>query len=260
MSALLTKIDEKHVATLTLNRPLIHNAIDDTLILELTNALRDLESKPQVRAVLLTSNGSSFCAGADLHWMRRMASFSQEENLRDAEALAGLLRRLSVLAKPTMAVVQGPAYGGGVGLVAACDIAIAADSAVFSLSEVRLGLIPATISPYVIGAIGARAARRYFLTGERFTAAEALRLGLVHEVVAADQLQRVAERMLGALLEGGPRAQAEAKRLVADVTNKPLEPALLDETAKRIASVRASAEGREGITAFLEKRKPNWVK
>jgi methylglutaconyl-CoA hydratase len=260
MSALLTKIDEKHVATLTLNRPLIHNAIDDTLILELTNALRDLESKPQVRAVLLTSNGSSFCAGADLHWMRRMASFSQEENLRDAEALAGLLRRLSVLAKPTMAVVQGPAYGGGVGLVAACDIAIAADSAVFSLSEVRLGLIPATISPYVIGAIGARAARRYFLTGERFTAAEALRLGLVHEVVVADQLQRVAERTLGALLEGGPRAQAEAKRLVADVTNKPLEPALLDETAKRIASVRASAEGREGITAFLEKRKPNWVK
>jgi methylglutaconyl-CoA hydratase len=260
MSALLTKIDEKHVATLTLNRPLIHNAIDDTLILELTNALRDLESKPQVRAVLLTSNGSSFCAGADLHWMRRMASFSQDENLRDAEALAGLLRRLSVLAKPTMAVVQGPAYGGGVGLVAACDIAVAADSAVFSLSEVRLGLIPATISPYVIGAIGARAARRYFLTGERFTAAEALRLGLVHEVVAADQLQRAAERTLGALLEGGPRAQAEAKRLVADVTNKPLEPALLDETAKRIASVRASAEGREGITAFLEKRKPNWVK
>jgi methylglutaconyl-CoA hydratase len=260
MSALLTKIDEKHIATLTLNRPLIHNAIDDTLILELTNALRDLESKPQVRAVLLTSSGSSFCAGADLHWMRRMASFSQDENLRDAEALAGLLRRLSVLAKPTMAVVQGPAYGGGVGLVAACDIAVAADSAVFSLSEVRLGLIPATISPYVIAAIGARAARRYFLTGERFTAAEAHRLGLVHEVVAADQLQRAAERMLGALLEGGPRAQAEAKRLVADVANKPIEPALLDDTAKRIASVRASAEGREGITAFLEKRKPNWVK
>jgi methylglutaconyl-CoA hydratase len=260
MSALLTKIDEKHVATLTLNRPLIHNAIDDTLILELTNALRDLETKTQVRAVVLAASGSSFCAGADLHWMRRMAGFSQDENLRDAEALAGLLRRLSVIAKPTLAVVQGPAYGGGVGLVAACDIAIAADSAVFSLSEVRLGLIPATISPYVIGAIGARAARRYFLTGERFTAADALRLGLVHEVVAADQLQRAAERMLGALLEGGPRAQAEAKRLVADVSNKPLEPALLDETAKRIAAVRATAEGKEGITAFLEKRKPNWVK
>jgi methylglutaconyl-CoA hydratase len=260
MSALLIQIDEKHVATLTLNRPLIHNAIDDTLIMELTNALRDLETKQQVRAVVLTSSGSSFCAGADLHWMRRMAGFSAEENLRDAEALAGLLRRLSALGKPTLAVVQGPAYGGGVGLVAACDIAVASDNAVFSLSEVRLGLIPATISPYVIGAIGVRAARRYFLTGERFTAAEAHRLGLVHEVVPPDQLQRAAERMLAALLEGGPRAQAEAKRLVADVANKPLEPALLDETAKRIATVRASPEGREGITAFLEKRKPNWVK
>jgi methylglutaconyl-CoA hydratase len=260
MSALLIQIDEKHVATLTLNRPLIHNAIDDTLIMELTNALRDLETKQQVRAVVLTSSGSSFCAGADLHWMRRMAGFSAEENLRDAEALAGLLRRLSALGKPTLAVVQGPAYGGGVGLVAACDIAVASDNAVFSLSEVRLGLIPATISPYVIGAIGVRAARRYFLTGERFTAAEAHRLGLVHEVVPPDQLQRAAERMLAALLEGGPRAQAEAKRLVADVANKPLEPALLDETAKRIATVRASPEGREGINAFLEKRKPNWVK
>ncbi|HET6220998.1 MAG TPA: enoyl-CoA hydratase-related protein, partial [Dongiaceae bacterium] len=202
MSALLIQIDEKHVATLTLNRPLIHNAIDDTLIMELTNALRDLETKQQVRAVVLTSSGSSFCAGADLHWMRRMAGFSAEENLRDAEALAGLLRRLSALGKPTLAVVQGPAYGGGVGLVAACDIAVASDNAVFSLSEVRLGLIPATISPYVIGAIGVRAARRYFLTGERFTAAEAHRLGLVHEVVPPDQLQRAAERMLAALLEG----------------------------------------------------------
>ncbi|HEY7706273.1 MAG TPA: enoyl-CoA hydratase/isomerase family protein [Gaiellaceae bacterium] len=259
-STLLSEIDSDGRALVTLNRPEVHNAFDDALVVRLINELRQLEASDRVRVVLLTGSGRTFCAGADLAWMSRTAGYGQAENLADALGLAELMQTLDRLAKPTIALVQGPAYGGGVGLVACCDLAVAAPAARFRFSEVRLGLVPAVISPYVVTAIGARAARRYFLTGERFTAAEALRLGLVHEVVVADQLQRAAERMLGALLEGGPRAQAEAKRLVADVTNKPLEPALLDETAKRIASVRASAEGREGITAFLEKRKPNWVK
>jgi methylglutaconyl-CoA hydratase len=192
--------------------------------------------------------------------MRRMSTASQDENMRDAEQLAGVMRRLNILAKPTLAVVQGAAYGGGVGLVAACDIAIASEGATFSLSEVKLGLIPSVISPYVIAAMGARAARRYFLTGERFSAADALRLGLVHEVVPGDHLARAADRVIAALLEAGPRALVEAKKLVFDVAGKPIEPALIDETTRRIASLRASNEGREGMAAFLEKRKPNWIK
>ncbi len=260
MSALLTKIDEKYIATVTLNRPLIHNAIDDQLIHELMGVFRDLEQKPQVRAVMLTASGPSFCAGADLQWMKRMAAASQDENLRDAEQLAGVMRRLNIFPRPTIALVQGAAYGGGVGLGAACDVAVASEGATFSLSEVKLGLIPSVISPYVVAAMGARAARRYVLTGERFGSAEALRFGLVHEVVPADHLLRTADRIVAALLEGGPRAQVEAKKLVFDVAGKPIEPALIDETARRIASLRASPEGKEGVAAFLEKRKPNWVK
>ena len=260
MSALLTKIDEKNIATITLNRPLIHNAIDDQQIHELMNALRDLEQKPQVRAVLLTAAGPSFCAGADLQWMKRMAAASQDENLRDAEQLAGMLRRLNIFPRPTVALVQGSAFGGGVGLLAACDVAIASEGATFSMSEVKLGLIPAVISPYVIAAMGARAARRYFLTGERFSAEEALRLGLVHETVPGDHLLRAGDRVIVALLEGGPRAHVEVKRLIFDVTGKPIEPAVIDETTRRIAAIRASPEGREGVTAFLDKRKPNWIK
>lgn len=260
MSAIISKIDERNVLTLTLNRALIHNAFDDTVIRELTEALRDVELKPQVRAVMLTAAGPSFSAGADLHWMRRMSGYSLDENINDAVGLASLMRRLDSLPKPTMAVVQGAAYGGGVGLVAACDIAIASETATFSLSEVRLGLIPAVISPYVLKAIGARAARRYFLTGEKFSAAEALRIGLVHEVVPPDHLHRVAEKVMGYVLEGGPRAQVEAKRLINDVDGKAIDVALTDETARRIATMRASPEGREGVGAFLEKRKPNWPK
>jgi methylglutaconyl-CoA hydratase len=260
MSAIISKIDDRNVLTLTLNRALIHNAFDDTVIRELTEALRDVELKPQVRAVMLTAVGPSFSAGADLHWMRRMSGYSLDENINDAVGLASLMRRLDSLPKPTMAVVQGAAYGGGVGLVAACDIAIASETATFSLSEVRLGLIPAVISPYVLKAIGARAARRYFLTGEKFGAAEALRIGLVHEVVPPDHLHRVAEKVMGYVLEGGPRAQVEAKRLIDDIAGKPIDVALTDETARRIATIRASPEGREGVGAFLEKRKPNWPK
>lgn len=260
MSAIASKLDDRNIATVTLNRPLVHNAFDDVLINDLTAALKDLEAKSQVRALILNAAGSSFSAGADLHWMRRVAEQADDANRRDAESLAGLLRRLNGFPKPTVAVVQGAAYGGGVGLIAACDIALAADSAAFSLSEVKLGLIPAVISPYVVAAIGQRHARRLFLTGERFTAADALRIGLVSEVVAPDALARAADRVVASLLEGGPRAQVAAKRLIADVSGKAVDIPLIEETARRIANIRASPEGREGVAAFLEKRKPNWMR
>jgi len=256
---LLTERTEQGVATLRLNRPEVHNALDGALIAALTDALGQVDADPAVRTVLLAANGQSFSAGADLQWMRRMAEASEAENEADARALAELMRRLDRLSKPAVAAVQGPVFGGGVGLVACCDIAIAADTAVFALSEVRLGLIPAVVSPYVIAAIGPRAARRYFLTAERFDAAEALRLGLVHRVVPAAELTTATDRLLAMLAEGGPRAQAEAKRLIADVTGRPIDAALIDDTAGRIARIRASAEGREGIAAFLSKRKPSWI-
>ena len=259
MSAITLKIDDRNIATLTLNRPVIHNAFDDTLIREMTDQIRDLEKNGAVRALVLASTGPNFSAGADLQWMRKMAGASLEVNQRDAEALGGMLRRLHVFPRPTIAAVQGAAYGGGVGLIAACDIAIASDVAQFSLSEVRLGLIPAVISPYVMSAIGERQARRYFLSAERFSAGEALRIGLVHEVVPPDALARTVEKVLDAILQGGPKAQIAAKRLIGDVANKPIDPNLLDETAQRIAAVRASDEGKEGVSAFLDKRKPNWI-
>ncbi len=246
------------VATIRLNRPEVHNAFDDALIADLTGVLRAVAADGSVRAVVLSAAGKSFSAGADLNWMRRMAGASIAENEADARALADLMRTLHDLAKPTVAVIQGPAYGGGVGLVAACDIAIAADSATFALSEVRLGLIPAVVSPYVVAAIGARAARRYFLTGERFGAAEALRLGLVHNVVPADRLEHTLAEIVAALRDGAPFAQAAAKRLVVDVAGRPIDAALAAETAQRIAEIRAGAEAKEGIAAFLDKRKPAW--
>jgi methylglutaconyl-CoA hydratase len=212
-----------------------------------------------LRALVLASTGPNFSAGADLQWMRKMAGASIEVNQQDAEALGGMLRRLHLFPRPTIAAVQGAAYGGGVGLIAVCDIAIASEVAQFSLSEIRLGLIPAVISPYVIAAIGERQARRYFLTAERFTAAEALRIGLVHEVVPPDHLMRTVEKVVEAMLQGGPKAQVAAKRLIGDVANKPIDPNLLDDTARRIAAVRASDEGKEGVSAFLDKRKPNWI-
>ncbi len=254
----LQAVDDAGVARLTLKRPEVHNAFNDELIADLTAALKRLEQDPAVRAVLLAAEGKSFSAGADLNWMKRMAGYSEEENRADARGLAGLMRRLDGLAKPTVALVQGAAYGGGVGLVACCDIAIAATRASFCLSEVKLGLIPAVISPYVIAAIGARAARRYFVTAERFDAEAALRLGLVQEVVAPEELEAAGRRVLDALLAGGPEAQAAAKRLVRDLAGLPIDDALVEETAKRIAEVRAGAEAREGVSAFLEKRPPAW--
>lgn len=257
-SNILVDTDARGVVTVTLNRPAIHNAFDDALIAELTAALRRLETDAAVRAIVLTGSGQSFSAGGDLNWMRRMAQYSDAENFADAMALAELLRTLNELAKPTLARVNGAAFAGGLGLVCCCDIAVAAEEAVFCVSEVRLGLVPATISPYVVAAIGPRAARRYFLTAERFSAAEARRIGLVHEVAPRADLDAAAERLVGALLDGGTAAQARSKRLIAEVQDRPVTEAMMSLTARAIAEARASAEGREGLAAFFEKRKPAW--
>jgi methylglutaconyl-CoA hydratase len=256
----LQEIDDDGIAWLTLTRPEVHNAFNDTLIAELSAVLTGLGTDTRVRVVVLSAQGRSFSAGADLNWMQRTAKYSKEENLKDARALAGLMRALNALPKPTIVLVQGPAFGGGVGLVACCDIAIAAETAKFSLSEVKLGLIPSVISPYVIAAIGQRAARRYFLTGEVFTADEALHLGLVHQVVPDEALHDVGKRTIKALLAGGPNAQVAAKELIFDVSGRPLDDKLVELTAGRIARLRATDEAQEGIAAFLEKRKPRWVK
>lgn len=246
-------------AAITLTRGEIHNAFDDALIADLTAAFRQVGADPAVRVVILAAEGRSFSAGADLNWMRRMAGYSEAENLADAKALAGLMQAIDTCPKPTIARVQGAAFGGGVGLVACCDIAVASDRANFCLSEVKLGIVPAVISPYIVRAIGPRAARRYVQTAERFGAAEAHRLGLVHEVTAEDVLDVVIGGIVDALRLGGPEAQREAKSLVALVADR--NPAdVLDETARRIAAIRAGAEGQEGLTAFLEKRSPAWVR
>jgi len=251
---------QRGIATVRMNRPDVHNAFDDHLIAELTTELRRLDQAPEVRVVVLAASDKSFSAGADLNWMQRMAKYSEAENLRDAVAMAGLMRTLHGMHKPTIARVQGAAFGGGVGLVACCDIAVAAAEASFSLSEVRLGLIPSVISPYVIAAIGEREARRYFLTAERFGAEEARRIGLVHEVTAGDRLDEAVKNFADHLVKGGPNALAAAKKLIADIARRPLDDALMEETARRIASIRVSQEGREGLSAFLEKRPPAWTK
>ncbi len=258
--AILLDLDDRGVATVTLDRSELHNAFDDELIAALTGTFEALGRDSRVRVVVLAARGKSFSAGADLRWMRRMAAYSREENLVDARSLARLMRTLDELPKPTVAVVQGPAYGGGVGLIACCDVALASPRATFCLSEVRLGIVPAVISPYFVAAIGPRAARRYMLTAETFDAEEARRLGLVHEVVDPAALWPAAERVLEALLRNGPQALGAAKALVARVARSPLDDALVAHTAERIASIRASDEGREGLGAFLEKRAPAWVK
>ena len=246
------------MATVTLNRPEVHNAFDDETIERLTRELRMLGDDEDVRVVLLTARGPSFCAGADLKWMKQTSEFSKAENLQDASALAELLLVLDTLPKPTVALIQGPAYAGGVGLVCACDIAIAARSARFSLTEVRLGLIPAVISPLVISTIGESYARRYFLTGERMSSSDAERIGLVHEVVPDEALTVRGETFVKLLLQGGPTAQAEAKALIKDVRGRALDGEMLVDLAKRIARIRVSDEAQEGMSAFLEKRNPRW--
>jgi methylglutaconyl-CoA hydratase len=247
------------VATVTLNRPDLRNAFNEQAIAELALAFDELGRNELVRAIVLAANGPAFCAGADLNWMKKMAGYSHDENLADASRLADMLRTIYLCPKPTVARVQGDCYAGGMGLVAACDIVVAADTVNFCLSEVKLGLIPATISPYVIKAMGEQAARRYFITAERFDAAAALRMGFAHEVVAAESLDTTVAGLVKALVSNSPNAVVEAKKLVRDVVGAPVTDALLRDTAQRIAAIRASGEGREGVASFLEKRKPNWL-
>jgi methylglutaconyl-CoA hydratase len=256
---LQTEID-RGVGIVTLNRADRHNAFDDAAIVELIHAVATLEADPAVGVLVISSTGKSFCAGADLNWMQRVAGYGPEENLRDARALAEMLWRIAQCPKPVIARVQGPAYGGGVGLIAACDIAIATFDASFALSEVRLGIIPAAISPHVIAAIGERHARRYMLTAERFSASEGYRLGLVHEIVADEAaLDEAIGDLIEALLGNGPDAMAECKELIRAVAHRPLTPEVVDDTARRIARVRTTPEAQEGMAAFLAKRKPNWT-
>jgi methylglutaconyl-CoA hydratase len=247
-----------HVATVTLNRPEVRNAFNETTIAELTDAFRQLDARAEIRAIVLAAHGPAFCAGADLNWMKRMATFSHEENRLDARQLADMLAAIYRVSKPVIARVSGDAFAGGVGLVAACDIVVAVDSARFCLSEARLGLIAATIAPYVVRALGERASRRYFMTAEPFDAATACRLGLVHEVVGMESLDSTVQKFAAALCANGPAAVRESKRLVQDVAGRLLDEALIDETARRIAHIRASEEGREGVASFLEKRSPAW--
>ena len=257
--SVLLNIDHHGVATLTLNREEKHNAFDDAIIAELTAKLKQLDADPAVRVVVLTHVGKTFSAGGDLNWMRSMAKFSEKENLDDALKLAELLETLDTLSKPTIARVNGPAYGGGVGLVVCCDIAIASLSAKFALTEVRLGLVPAVISPYVIAAIGAHQARRYFLTAEIIEPQQAYDMGLVHEVVTTDILDETVGSAATALLKAGPKALMTAKQLIAEQSATDRR-AVKKRTAELIAKLRVSPEGQEGLTAFLEKRPPNWIK
>ncbi|CAN7604040.1 enoyl-CoA hydratase/isomerase family protein [Trinickia sp. LjRoot230] len=246
------------VATVTLNRPEVRNAFNEAMIAELSDAFAQLDARDDVRAIILAANGPAFCAGADLNWMKKMAGFSDAENRADARRLADMLSAVYRSSKPVIARVSGDAYAGGVGLVAASDIAIAADTARFCLSEARLGLIAATIAPYVVRALGERASRRYFTTAEPFDCMTACRLGLVHEAVPADQLDAAVQRIAETLCANGPQAVRESKRLVQDVAGCALDETLIADTAVRIARIRASDEGREGVAAFLDKRAPSW--
>jgi len=247
------------VAIVWLTRETVRNAFNETSIAELTQAFTALGADDGVRAIVLAGRGPAFCAGADLGWMRRMAGFSHGENRADAMKLATMLKTINECPKPVIARVHGDAYAGGIGLIAVCDIAVAAIGAGFCLSETRLGLIPATIGPYVLQAIGARAARRYFLSAERFDASEAFRLGLVHDLAPVEEIDLKINEMLGTLMQTSPNAVAESKRLVRELAGRPIDEALIADTAERIAAIRTSPDGREGVHAFLDKRKPRWV-
>ena len=247
------------VARITLTQPEIRNAFSDEVIAEITAAFVDVGSRADVRAVVLAAEGPAFCAGANLNWMRRMADYTRDENIEDAGKLAFMLRAIYECPKPTIARVQGDVYAGGMGLVAACDMAVSVDTANYCLSEVKLGLIPATISPYVIRAMGARAAHRYFLTAERFGAAEALRIGFVHEVVSVEALDAKVGELVSALTSASPNAVRECKKLVQDVAERDITRLLIERTVEGIADIRASDEGKEGVQSFLQKRKPAWL-
>jgi methylglutaconyl-CoA hydratase len=246
------------VARVTLNKPDVRNAFDDALISELRKTFDEIGGNPSVRAMVLAGSGPAFCAGADLNWMKRMAGYDYAANQRDAQALAEMLAALDRMPKPTIARVHGPAFAGGTGLVAACDIAVGTHDAKFCFSEAKLGLSPATISPHVIRAIGERAARRYFLTAEVFDAEEAHRIGMLSLLVSPSEIDSEIGKLLAHLLAGGPEAMKKIKQLVRAVASRPLDDALVADTAQRIAEIRVSAEGKEGIASFLEKRKPSW--
>ena len=250
---------EGAVARIALTQPEVRNAFSDEVIADITAAFSEVGARSEVRAVVLAAEGPAFCAGANLNWMRRMADYTRAENVADAAKLAEMLRVIYECPKPTIARVQGDVVAGGMGLVAACDMAVCVDTAGFCLSEVKLGLIPATISPYVIRAMGARAAHRYFLTAERFGAAEALRIGFVHEVVVADQLDAKVGEWLKALTSASPNALRACKRLVLDVAEREINAQLIAATVEGIADIRASSEGKEGVQSFLQKRKPAWL-
>lgn len=251
--------DDRGVVRLTLNRPEIRNAFDDVLIQDLTETLERLAGAPKTRALVITGEGAAFSAGADINWMKKAGGQRDHENFQDAMKLAGLMKRLDSMPMPTIARVNGAALGGGVGLTATCDMAVAVSGAVFAFSEVKLGIIPGAISPYALQAIGERAARRYFLTGERFDADEALRIGLVHQVAAdVAALDAAVEGLLDHITASAPTAVRASKDLIDHVAGKPINDLLVRDTAQRIAHQRAGAEAREGLSAFLEKRKPNW--
>ncbi len=253
-------VETKHrIGIVWMNRPKSHNAVDETMISELSEAMRTLNDDPEVRAVILAGTGKSFCAGGDLGWTQRAAGYPFKQNLADAMSFATLLHTIDTLKKPTIARVHGLVSDSGVGLVAACDMAVAAYEAEFRLSEVRLGLIPSTIGPYVIRAMGERAARRYFLSAELFTAAEAYRVGLLSDIAPLDEVDPRINELLGQLIQGGPVAQALSKEWIRAVAGAPMTPGLIKESAKRLAAARASEEGREGIRSFIEKRKPAWL-
>ena len=250
---------EQHVATVTLNRPEIRNAFNDEMIAELTDVFNNLGADDEVRVVVLMAAGKAFCAGADLNWMRAMADYSYEENLADADKLAQMLKTIYECPKPTVAAIQGDVYAGGVGLVAVCDVAIAVKIANFCLSEVRLGLAPATISPYVIKAMGARAAQRYFLSAEVFDAKKARQLGFIHERVSEESLDDTVAALCDQMIKNSPDAVKTCKRLLHDVAGEPITDELIADTVKSIADIRSSEQGKEGVQAFLQKRKPNWL-
>ncbi|KQV51725.1 enoyl-CoA hydratase [Massilia sp. Root335] len=255
----LTVTITDRIGQVTLDRPDVRNAFNEQSIAELALAFDELGRNELVRAIVLAANGPAFCAGADLNWMKKMAGYSDSENRADAMRLADMLRTIYVCPKPVVAKVQGDCYAGGMGLVAACDVVVAVDTANFCLSEVKLGLIPATISPYVIKAMGEQAARRYFITAERFDANEARRIGFVHETVPAEELDTQVAAIVQALANNSPNAVREAKQLVREIVGQSVTEALLEDTANRIAGIRASLEGREGVASFLEKRRPSWL-
>ena len=260
MDKVITQIDSRGIARVILNNPDKHNAFDDQMIIQLTEAFEAVATNSDVRIMLLQSEGKSFSAGADLGWMKRMARYSYQQNLSDTHALAAMLKALHQMPIPTIARVQGAAFGGALGLISCCDIAVASSKASFALSEVKIGLVPSTISPYVIAAIGERHAKRYFMTAERFDANTALQISLVHEAVEERFLDDKVEQLITMILSNGPEAVVAAKQLVFAISGKAIDSSLIEHTCEVIAGIRISAEGQEGLNAFLDKRKPHWLK